>query len=237
MSELINIARSRTDFRWQLFASVSAATLIAVACGTGPAFANNQSDDPTVWIELGGQLERNDSGEERFAPPFILATSRPTPETISPLKIERPPRYGTGAEGKISFEPHGSDWVFSGSLRFGRANGGKHVHQQSYANVPHFTFGSHVYTVAPRAAEFMDTKTRYQENSTVLDFQAGRDVGLGMFGGSAKSLLSFGVRFAQFTRKSNITFGSDPDFHFEFRYFTGVGSIPVAQGYQAMRRI
>ena len=36
---------------------------------------------------------------------------------------------------------------------------------------------------------------------SIADFQAGKDVGLGMFGNGGKSVFSAGVRFAQFNRE------------------------------------
>ena len=44
-----------------------------------------------------------------------------------------------------------------------------------------------------------------QENEShdVLDFQAGKDVGLGIFGARGSSLLSVGIRIAQFTSRTN----------------------------------
>ena len=54
-----------------------------------------------------------------------------------------------------------------------------------------------------------------------MDFQAGKDVGLGMFGiKDGSSTISLGVRFAQFTSKSNIALKSNPDWHFSYKYFS-----------------
>jgi len=220
MSELMNTIGDRRDFRWQLLATVSAVALLGSVYAAGEAkAADGDSDHPTVWIELGGQLERVDSGEERFAPPFILASPRPGPETISPLSLERDPRYSTGLEGKISFEPQDTDWVFSAAVRYGRTNGNKHVHQQSYPrSFP--SLGSVFGKVL--AAQFIDTKAQSDGSDAVLDFQAGKDVGLGMFGASGSSTISLGVRFAQFSSKSNIMLKSDPDWHFNYRDFGSV---------------
>ena len=174
---------------------------------------------------MGGQLERMDDGEQRFAPPFILATPRPSPETISPLNVERPLRYSYGGEGKISFEPEDTDWVFSASILYGRSNSDKHVHQQSYP-VDHLHLGTYSKAKYASAGQFMDTKVKTGESHAILDFQAGNDAGLGMFGGKGSSVLSVGVRFAQFTMNSNITLKSDPDFRFHYYYF-GTAKVPV----------
>src|SRR5580692_6516681 len=140
MSELINTKTGRTGFYRQLLTSVSVLALAGFVNAGGEAkAADEDSDRPTVWIELGGQLEQVDAPEQQFAPPFILATPRPAPETISPLSISRPPRFSIGGESKISFEPIDTDWVFSATVRYGRSNGDKHLRQQSYPTkrIPH----------------------------------------------------------------------------------------------------
>jgi iron complex outermembrane recepter protein len=229
MSERIDTNANRANLRRQLLITVSALALLASVYGTDKAkAADGDSDRPTVWIELGGQLERIDSSEQRFAPPFILATPRPSVETISPLNVEQPPRYANGAEGEISFQPDDSDWVFSAAIRFGRANGNKHVHQQTYT-IPHITFHGVVYAITKKGTKFVDAKRKSNESDVVIDFQAGKDVGLGLFGGKGSSVLGLGVRFAQFAAKSNTAFGSDPDFH--FTQYTGPYHFPHGQPY------
>jgi hypothetical protein len=72
MSELIQ-ARPRTDIRFQLLATVSALSLLTVMASQARA---EDADRPTVWIELGTQLDSMGSSSETFAP-AILA-SRPS---------------------------------------------------------------------------------------------------------------------------------------------------------------
>ena len=71
----------------------------------------------------------------------------------------------------------------------------------------------------PEASKFADTNARISEHHLILDFAAGKDVGLGMFGDKdGSSVLSIGIRFAQFGTKSNIAQKSDPDWHFHYKY-------------------
>jgi hypothetical protein len=231
MSELMNVRMSRGDLRWNLLTSVSALALLGFVCGAGKArAADDDTDRPTVWIELGGQLEQVDGSEERFAPPFLLTTPRSSVQTISPISVEKPPRFSNGAEGSISFEPAGTDWVLSASVRYGRANGSKHVHQQSYpASVPlppPFVSG----VEKPEAARLSDTRAQNDETHAVLDFQAGKDFGLGVLGNRSSSILSLGVRFAQFSAKSNAAIKSDPDARFHYLTLPSV-RIPFGQIY------
>jgi hypothetical protein len=228
MSEAMQAWNGRGDFRWRLLTTVSAMALLAAVYGTREAKAEDRdADRPTVWVELGGQLSRLDDEQEAFAPPFILATPRPSVQTISPLSVERPPLYSTSEEAKISFEPDGSDWALSVSLRFGRAGGSKHLNQQSYPGPIHLTQGPFKNTIIPTAFKFVDTKAQQSQTDTIIDFQAGKDVGLGLFGRRGTSVLSVGVRFAQFKANSNVALGSDPDWHV---YYIPFGPYKVPEG-------
>jgi len=196
MSELMSPVANRTDFRWKLLTTVSTFALIATIYGPSKAKAAD-SDRPTMWIELGGQLERVEGVGTVPTPPFLLKPA-PSFETLTPLEAERRPRYSVGGEGKISFEPKGTNWVFSASIRYGRSNGDKHAHNQTVRAPSHVVGG----TLTETIAKFADTKAKHDENHAVADFQAGKDVGLGMFGSESISTISVGVRFVQFAFKT-----------------------------------
>src|SRR6185312_3334103 len=102
MSELIDTA-ARPNGKHHLLTGVCAVALLGIL----PQSAAAEDDRPTVWIEVGTQLERLTDGEERFAPPFV-STMLENPFT-SPRTIEAPPRYSFGQEGSITFAPDGSD--------------------------------------------------------------------------------------------------------------------------------
>ena len=56
MSELINARDNRATIRWKLLTSASALALTAyVSCGS--VARAEDTDRPTIWIELGGQME------------------------------------------------------------------------------------------------------------------------------------------------------------------------------------
>lgn len=220
MSELIAKSHAGLD-RWTLFTTVSAMALMGGAIVSDDAQADSATGHPTVWIELGAQAERADAPEEQFVPAFITATPRPAPETISPLSVGHSPRYSIGGEGKIVLEPQHSDWVFSLGVRYGRSNAKKHVHQQSYPRHPTGFTCSSCDPKYQRAVQFMDTATQHSESHSVLDFQAGKDLGIGLFGGRSSSVISLGVRFAQFGSRSNVAFKSDPDAKVKIKYYSG----------------
>jgi iron complex outermembrane recepter protein len=220
MSERINIHDNRATIRWKLLTGVSALALTVSSAGLARAEDNSQ---PLLWVELGGELNQMSAPEEQFAPPFILATPRPMPETVDPLSVGHPPRWSFGEDAKISFEPEGTDWVFSAAIRYGRSSNNKTLHQQSYPTqpaVPPLTSG-----YAPKfqkAMQFIDVERKDSEKHNVLDFQAGKDVGLGMFGAGSTSQFSVGVRFAQFQSRSNVAFKSDPDAYPKLKYIFGL---------------
>src|SRR5580692_8460387 len=212
MSELTDGNRSKQVLRPHLLATVSAFTLIASLCATG-AVADD-ADRNTLWIELGGQFEQLSGQGEDFAPAFLAENpNSPAFKPIFPLQTEKAPSLSYGAEGKVSFEPAGSDWVFSAAIRYGRSNNYKHVHQQDFPPFP---------TTAPPGiiayyhgyaseANYSDTVAKHTESQAVVDFQVGKDVGLGMFGKNSSGILNFGVRFAQFSSSASIKMYARPN--------------------------
>ena len=71
MSELSSTRNDSQKFRWQLLATVSAVALLASFTMRDAKAADQDADRPTVWIELGGQLERVGGQGNSFAPGFL----------------------------------------------------------------------------------------------------------------------------------------------------------------------
>ena len=209
MSELINKQNTGGDFRWHLLTTVSILSLCTTLCAIDAKA--DDADRPTVWVELGGQLERVDSKQEPLVPPFAQFQPRPSFEKVSTTSVQTPPRYATGGEAKLIIAPHGTDWSFQAGVRVGRSNSAKHVHQQSSS-----TFLSHVTKYGKpfylNRTVFDDTQVTHNESHTVVDFTAGKDVGLGL-GSHSTTRFDFGVRFAQFTSRSTATIHARPDHH------------------------
>jgi hypothetical protein len=207
MSELTNNRNDRAIVRTQLLATASAFALMACISATDSASAAD-TDRPTIWIELGGQMEAVQGTTSPFAAPFMTAIT-PTP---GPYKDDifnagqKAASLATGLEGEISFQPEDSNWIFSAGIRYGRSHANRHIHQQSPAITFQYTNRTRHFYVAP----FADTKVKYDESHAVLDFSAGKDVGLGAFGRNGTSTFSVGVRFAQFSEKSNVTASGRP---------------------------
>ncbi len=200
MSEAMNANVSRKCLRWRLLTSASALSLLV--CSVHAATAEADGDSPRVWIELGGQWEQMSSSQSIFAPAFDLATPRPSFETISPMSVERLPPSSVGGEGTLSLMPSGTDWVFSASVRYGRAQNDRQL-------LEHSAFPTH-YTSLPDRYVFSNGSMKSREAHLVLDFQAGKDFGLGIFGKEGSSVASLGVRFAQFDQRSDIALSENP---------------------------
>ena len=232
MSELMNVRNNSRDLRWRLLTTASALALLAAVYGTNESEAADQdADRPTVWIELGGQLERMSGSEEAFSPPFMASITQAN--LLSALDVQKPPAFAIGEEGKISFQPENSDWVFSASIQYGRSSANTHRHQQT-ANAkvpvavpfpPAFHRPSQYLikgTYYPNLhSKFADGQASERQSHLVLDFQAGKDVGLGLFGGHGSSVVSAGVRIVQFTSQKNVSLNALPDLQYPTAPITG----------------
>ena len=214
MSELINTGREDRDVRWRLLGTASAVALLASVTATNAAHAED-ADHATVWIELGGQLERIDGGEASINPPFLTENIDAPFNLVPPASVRAAPRYGFAGEGKLTIAPKGTDWVFSAAARFGRTNGFKEQHQQTTKQITQtngYTPANAKYRRFYRPiTSYNHTAIKTSESHTILDFKAGKDVGLGMFGGKTTSTFSLGVRVAQFTTHSETLLRSQPD--------------------------
>lgn len=211
MSELIQTNAGQRFFREKLLTTVCGFALLASAGGADEAAAR-EADRPTVWIELGGQLERMGNAEEIFAPSFLSKFEAKGLD--SGLSQQRPSRYSNGAEGKIAVMPDGSDWVLSAALRYGRSNSRKEFNQQlpKFAPIKGENFNHTVYYITQKIPTHLNTLSQHTDNHLVVDFQVGKDVGLGMFSDKNASAVSLGVRFAQFTASRRIGMNGAPNF-------------------------
>jgi len=203
MTKFMNARRHRR----QLLTTVSVAALFGSIYGADASDA----DRPPLWVELGWQYARIGGGQELFAPPFVSAVTQAG--FTSPLSVQNVLGYSYGGEGMISFEPQGSDWIFSASVRYGRAHGRKSIHTQNPEVPVKVHLGSLSTTVTPTIVDLSNSQASNAETYAIADFQAGKDVGLGMFGHGGVSQVSFGVRYAQFHSRANSAINALPDFY------------------------
>jgi hypothetical protein len=213
MSELTTVQTCARDTRWQLLSTVSSLALAVTFCTA--AQAADDASRPTVWIELGAQFDRLQGGETPYMPPF-LDTGAPRPfEKVPSAAVQRPSRYSLGGEGKISFRPEGSDWSLAAAVRYGRSSSSKHLHQQTTSTHPAGVNILGTQDIYARLTNFTDTASAHKASYLIADFTAGRDVGLGLWGGNSTTSIDFGVRFAQFTARTATTVRDFPDDYFE----------------------
>jgi iron complex outermembrane receptor protein len=220
MSELTNTQNSERYIRRYLLTTVSALALLA-SVGTRNAGATDEdADRPTIWIELGGQLEHMEGQGDPLTPGFLaMNPNSPVLTPVSPVRAQNAEPFGFTEDSKISFQPEDSNWVFSGGVRFGRSSNRREVHHQT--SKVHYKYNSagvrntSQYPVTKE--DFASTQVHHQESHLILDFMAGKDVGFGMFGVGASSTISLGVRFAQFTSKETVDIRARPDV--QFKYF------------------
>ncbi|HVP85179.1 MAG TPA: hypothetical protein VMS78_10690 [Rhizomicrobium sp.] len=204
MSELINISANRIFIRKQLLATASAAVLLAYVSAGDAAQAGE--DRPTVWLELGGQMESVEGSTGPFTAPFMVLPSDAY-DREKLITDQRGAPHAVGFEGKAVVQSQDSDWSFSAAIRYGRSHADRHTHEQG----PSATRSLGSFAIPKYAAPFDDIKTHYAESHTVLDFMAGKDVGLGRFGSEGTSTINFGVRYAQFSQKSTFDAFARPE--------------------------
>ncbi|HTO41972.1 MAG TPA: hypothetical protein VL026_13430, partial [Rhizomicrobium sp.] len=214
MSELIT-AQPRTDKRLQLLATVSAIALLTIAATQAKA---EDADRPTVWIEGGWHFDSVAGSNSVVVPPLDGLTtngfsSTPTASNFygqgaggfpSFTEMEKTLAKSQGAEGSISFQPKGSDWIFNLSGRYGRAHSKRRLDQRHEIDgMPgteiRFT-GTKL--VTPHNTNYVIQASDNKEAHVIVDFQVGKDIGIGLFGGQMDSVLSAGVRYAQINTSS-----------------------------------
>jgi iron complex outermembrane recepter protein len=221
MGELMNARNGGRDFRWRLLTTVSALALLASAYAVSEAdAADNDADRPTLWIELGGQLEHTTGQGEPFAPAFLAANPHSSVlQSATPLQAQNPPAFAFAEEGKLTFQPDDSNWVFSVAVNYGRSSNSKLVdHQTNRVFSEQYPYTPSQY-LRTDLENFANTHVQRRESHAILDFSVGKDVGLGMFGRESSSVLSLGVRFAQFASKETFDIKARPDLVVTYQYF------------------
>jgi iron complex outermembrane receptor protein len=227
MSEITNHSAGRTNLRTTLLATVCGASLFAALCVSRPAAAaEDDADHPVVWVEVGGDFTQLNNSQELYLPPFALVTPRRSFITQLPLYTEKNAPVSWDGYAKISFEPSSTDWVFSASIRYGRNRTNRFQEQRT--NQLTGTLGALAFDA------YQDVAAQNSESHMVLDFLAGKDVGLGRFGSGGSSVISVGVRYAQFDSRSTVGVHYQPTNQYQpfhlfqasftaARKFTGIG--------------
>jgi len=213
MSELVN-ARD-ANIRKNLLATASALALVAYIAATDTAKAENTAR-PTVWIDLGGQMETVQGVSSPLSAPFMGIVPDPGSYDLDIFsRNQRPARFAFGFEGALNFSPENSNWVFMAGIRYGRSHTRRHEHRQGEQPIAHKY--NRTTTVPVYARPFADVAMKYAESHTILDFKAGRDVGVGAFGPEGLSTIGIGIRYADFSLNSDTQISARPHIGYAFR--------------------
>lgn len=214
--------------RWRLLSTVSALALVSATCTA----AANDADRPSIWVELGGQADTITGDGEAFAPDFLSAYPNSTVlwKGVSPTQAQRLPLFNFGEQAKITYQPQNSDWIFSAAIRFGKTGTSNEVdHQTNRAFRIKYVSGVPNYQSNIRGIDkFSDTHAHQSERNTILDFSAGKDVGLGLFGTDGSSVLSAGVRFAQFNSHAALDIRARPEVDFKYGNLAAFGEPQIS---------
>lgn len=187
MTEIIQ-RNIRAGLRYRLLLSASSAAVLVFA-----AEAKAEDSHPTVWIEVGGAFDQIGRDSVQWVPPNLTdPISNPSPEPFG-----KPPAIGYDFDAALQIQPHGSDWIYGASVRYGRAQRGpKHVHDQTYKTVQ-ASGGKYALTTYA----FLNAKEESRSTHAIIDFNIGRDVGLGS-SHDGRSTIHFGVRMAQLSERA-----------------------------------
>jgi iron complex outermembrane receptor protein len=213
MNELQNTKSTRSITRQTLLSAVSAAAMVLNSGAYDPVnAAGSDVDRPILWIELGGQFAHIQGQGDAFPVGFLAANpTSPVLQPTTPLQAERPIPFSFSADAKLSLQPSGSDWAFSAAVNYGRSNNFRHVDHQTTGTHPLVFYNGLPSGNIRGTDDFADTQVHHRESHAIVDFTAGKDVGLGMFGREATSQFNLGVRFAQFISKSTFDVRARPD--------------------------
>jgi hypothetical protein len=220
MSELITTNNKPANIRLRLLATASAIVLAACVAISEKVQA---ADRPTVWIEGGLHLDNITGSSATFVPPLDSITTNGFPDTPTSAnflgqgsggfpsftEMENVLGRSVGAEGSLSFQPSGSDWVFNISASYGRTHSKRHIlEREKFVGEPAYATGFHSggfgqFLVTPSYNNYVDQATDNTEAHTIIDFKVGKDIGLGLFGHNTESIFSFGARYVQMNMTSN----------------------------------
>ncbi len=231
MSELIRKTDNRATIRWKLLTGASALVLATYVSFAGEAKAEDATH-PLIWLELDGQFAMQKNDLEPFSPAFLSSPRYNPADPSSPLPplgaeshlgLEKPGPNIWNKGASITYQPEGSDWLLSASIRYGKI-GRRETRHQITANPYNYYGAAYLYKA------FQDFDTRSSESHTIVDFEAGKDLGLGRFGGSTASL---GVRFAQFRSSNQVKIASQPT-NVDFTYYRFYASFAAERRFEGL---
>jgi len=192
MSELI-AARQHGNYRHLLLSGASAlAMLVAV---TTQAAADDQDH---FSIELGGQYGFEAGGSTQWFGLVPPSGGEGFFTGVGTDEFRNGPKHSWNIDGAAKFQPAGTDLIFKVGVQYGRTQRESKGFAFTYYTS---TDGGDVY--------YINGVSRHKEEHVKVDFQVGKDFGLGMFGNNGgTSIFSVGIRYAQFSARTDINFAT-----------------------------
>lgn len=182
-----NLHEGGGSFRWKLFGQASVLALGAVVLAPKKA---NAADDGGLTLELSGGPTKYQDGDTTFLPPAAPFSDRV-------LEADD----GSAFRGALTFQPAGSPNIFSLGVKFGKS---KH----SSKSLSFSTSGTSSYS-GPSGPGILytqyhlDLDARQRSEHLMVDFEVGREVGMGM---ASSSVVSVGLRYANFKVDTDIAY-------------------------------
>jgi len=177
----------------------------------------NHTGPYPLTVEIMGQAQRQDA-------PYTTMIAQAMADLPAGLDTSQSAQnrdldWGDGRSVKLTYRPDGSPWSASGSYRYGRTNTDTarlHIEQYDKGHIcgfyPNGPVGSFCDPNSPKYNQYVsnyehtswsEAAARNREEHTVVDFNVGRDVGLGF--GLSHSELGAGLRFAEFKSSTDMT--------------------------------
>ena len=167
MNEVMQTSPRKT-LRHRLLLTVSSAAVLVLVSGAQA----EDADRPTVWIELGGAFNQISASVTGWVPPNLTdPISNPSPKPFGDA-----PSLGYEADAAISIQPGDSAWLYTASVRYGRAQRGPSIFT---TNLMRPSIISSENTLSPPTRFSMPRRKPFAH--AIIDFAVGRDVGLGSF--------------------------------------------------------
>jgi outer membrane receptor protein involved in Fe transport len=172
-----------------------------------------------LTVELSGQVQRHDAPYASVAPAIMDAFS----QTLDPdASQHRDLDWGDGRELRLTYRPSAGPWTVTAALRYGRSNSGiTRAHASEPAGPPRCglpfptplcdpTSPYYYSRLLRTGTDWLDSSAQEREEHNLIDFAVGRDFGIG---GSTRgsSIVSVGLRYAQFESVSTVEMYGVPD--------------------------
>ncbi|HEX5776334.1 MAG TPA: TonB-dependent receptor, partial [Caulobacteraceae bacterium] len=165
--------------------------------------ARRTADGPYPFqVELGGGVSQFSSETETYAPDWIDTYTSPT--FVFPLEVQdRDLDWGDTRSMKLTYAPTGG-WRAAATYRYGKTNG-HHRDAPPDEVLPGRQVGGGYFSFYTRPQSIQGRSgVRDSEEFAVADFLVGKDIGIGTWGEGGESVISAGVRYAEFKSTTHI---------------------------------